>query len=154
MAGDDWDYDTWDYDAIEEAAYNEEECSCFYEEDGSTKEWCDVCMFGTRRANYYRMREYALQNQEKKLETVKNTLITNELMYRVHCIEEEEDVNKKLEVIQSMLRYLWDKQVYLSKHSGLLTIVRQKCNEWMNDPAAESIQSTIIMTLEILSHTA
>jgi hypothetical protein len=88
----------------------------------------------------------------ERQEEIKDTLITNELVYRVRCIEEEEDLENKLETIQSMLRYLWDKQSYLSSHDGLLTIVRQKCDEWMNDSSADSIQGTILMTLEILSH--
>ncbi len=152
MAGDNWGYDTWDYEAIEESAYDVGDCYCSYEEDGSVEEWCDVCMFGARRANYYRMREYATEKKAEQTEAVRDTLITNELSYRIRCIGEEEDIENRLELVQSMLRYLWDKQVFLSKHSGFLEIVRQKCDEWMNDPSAESIQSTIFMTLEILSH--
>ena len=144
--------DDWDYDAIEEGAYDVGDCFCTYEEDGPVEEWCDVCMYGARRANYYRMREYATERKAEQTEAVKNTLITNELSYRIRCIGTEEDDEERLELVRSMLLYLWDKQVFLSKHSKFLATVRQKCDEWMNDPSAESIQSTIIMTLEILSH--
>ena len=78
--------DDWDYDAIEEGAYDVGDCFCTYEEDGSVEEWCDVCMFGFRRANYYRMREYATERKAEQTEAVKNTLITNELSYRIRCI--------------------------------------------------------------------
>jgi hypothetical protein len=131
---------------------NAGECYCSYDEEGDTEEWCDVCVFGSSRAAYYEMREYTAQKHAAHQEEVKNTLITNELAYRVHCVEEAETIEERLEIIQSLLRYLWDKQVYLSNHEGFLAVVRQKCDEWMNDSDADSIQGTILMTLEILSH--
>jgi hypothetical protein len=146
MMGDEWDSDEWTFED------NAGECYCSYDEEGDTEEWCDVCVFGSCRAAYYEMREYTAQKHAEQQEAVKNTLITNELAYRIRCIEEADDIEERLENIQSLLRYLWDKQVYLSNHEGFLNTVIQKCDDWMNDSDADSIQGTILMTLEILSH--
>ncbi len=85
-------------------------------------------------------------------EKIQDGLTTRELQYLVEVFHASETVEERLGVLQHVLRCLWTKQEYLTRHPSFLDTVRQKCAEWMDEPAAAPIQSTLIMTIEILSH--
>jgi hypothetical protein len=129
--------------------YYSVECECLYDEDGEVEEWCDVCMYGPKRAAHYKQRE---EENRVAAEKIQDELTTRELQYLVDVFHSSETVEERLEVLQQVLRCLWTKLAYLARRPSLLDTVRQKCAEWMDEPAAAPVQGTLIMTIEILSH--
>lgn len=136
--------------AIENGAYDDP-CSCVYTGAGEVDEWCDVCMFGARRAAYYRARDRCQQENIQDRDTaISHIMIIRELGYLIRLVTEEADEDEKLQLIRYMLRYLWDKQLFLSRNRNFLDMLRKKCEAWMDDPNAETIHDTVYTTLEIL----
>ena len=85
-----------------------------------------------------------------RMETMTTMLITNELAYRLRCIEEAETLEKKLELLQSMLRYICTKKDYIRKHADYRRALRAKCKELVDDPSAAPIRETIVETINFL----
>ena len=85
-----------------------------------------------------------------RMETMTTMLITNELAYRLRCIEEAETLEKKLELLQSMLRYICTQKGYIRKHADYRRALRAKCKELVDDPSAAPIRETIVETISFL----
>jgi hypothetical protein len=128
---------------------DESECFCHINEFGETEEWCDNCMFGHRRAAYYRAREVAAEVIPTK-EQIQDRIITQNIQYYISfatlCLTQE----RRVETIGTLLRYLWDKQDFLKRTPSFKKIVIERCEEWEKDSESVPILSTIIATQMIL----
>ena len=85
-----------------------------------------------------------------RAENMTTMLITNELAYRLRSIEKAETLEKKLELLESMLRYICTQKSYIRRHTGFRRTMRAKCKELVDDPMAAPIRETIVETIAFL----
>jgi hypothetical protein len=121
------------------------DCSCQIDEFGETQEWCDNCMFGCKRASYYRARDMATTSKEQ----IQDIIVEKTIQYFTEdwSLSEEES----MDAFGKLLRYLWDKQDYLRRHPAFNDAILKCCEDWEKESDSTPILSTVIATKMILS---